>query len=425
MNINLRYININWINKIRYINISRVFIYNKRDVAFALFTFGIAINIFASIHVMYFWPIEAYCPLVTMPLFVFACLLSNSISTPIFTRKDFILPTLFSLLIQYYQSFVNAQNLVPYIISSSSIVMYYCMFSINKKKIFDSMTYISKCLAFFLIFSLFFFFIHYLGFNLPNIPSERGNYSYTNYFFFLFDDRELWNILLPRFNSVFLEPGHLGTTLVMILATQIGQWKKWYNIVMIIAAIFTFSLAAYCLAVILLFLRLWILRKKIMAKIIILISSISIVVGGSFLYNDGDNLLNTLIVSRLEMNDSGDDFKGNNRVSENFEKEFISFLSSSDVLLGRDMDYEGFGNSGYMVYIYDHGLLGLFGFLAFYYFAFRTGKDKRAIISAFILSMTNFWIRGYPLLLAFFFPYFLISQLEINIKEKNLLKNAQ
>ena len=162
-----------------------------------------------------------------------------------------------------------------------------------------------------------------------------------------------------------------------------------------------------------------------MAKIIILISSISIVVGGSFLYNDGDNLLNTLIVSRLEMNDSGDDFKGNNRVSENFEKEFISFLSSSDVLLGRDMDYEGSGNSGYMVYIYDHGLLGLFGFLAFYYFAFRTGKDKRAIISAFILSMTNFWIRGYPLLLAFLFPYFLISQLEINIKEKKLLKNAQ
>ena len=51
-------------------------------------------------------------------------------------------------------------------------------------------------------------------------------------------------------------------------------------------------------------------------------------------------------------------------------------------------------------------------FLVFYFFAFRTGRDKRAIIAAFVLSLTNFWIRGYPMLFAFVYPYFIISQLD-------------
>ena len=116
---------------------------------------------------------------------------------------------------------------------------------------------------------------------------------------------------------------------------------------------------------------------------------------------------------RLEVSDTGDDFKGNNRVSENFEKEFESFLNSSDVLFGREMDYEGAGNSGYSVYIYDHGMVGFALFLFFYFFSFRTGKDVRAIITAFVLALTNFWIRGYPMLFAFVFPYFMISQMDL------------
>ena len=114
-------------------------------------------------------------------------------------------------------------------------------------------------------------------------------------------------------------------------------------------------------------------------------------------------MLNNLIVMRLEVSDTGDDFKGNNRVSEDFEKEFESFLGSSDVLFGREMDYEGWGNSGYRVYIYDYGMAGFALFLLFYFFAFRTGRDIRAITTAFVLAMTNFWIRGYPMLFAFVF----------------------
>ena len=406
-----RYIDISKFKRCLYIDLNKYLVFGKRDIAIALFTTGIAINIFASIHVMYFWMIEAYCPFVTMPLFIMSVLLSRSTRTPIFTRTDFLLPTLLSLIVQYYQCLVNAQNIVPFIISTASLCMFYCMFRIDKEIAEKSLTKICKVFAGFLIISILFFFLHFIGVNLPNVSVERGNYSYTNFFFFLLDDRELWNILIPRFNSVFLEPGHMGTTIIMLLATQIGKWKKWYNVVLFVALLMSFSLAAYCLGVMLLFLRLWMLRRKIVLKVLGLVSFLGIIVGGSFVYNDGDNMLNNLIVMRLEVSDTGDDFKGNNRVSEDFEKEFESFLGSSDVLFGREMDYEGWGNSGYRVYIYDYGMAGFALFLLFYFFAFRTGRDIRAITTAFVLAMTNFWIRGYPMLFAFLYPYFIISQM--------------
>ena len=406
-----RYIDISKFRRYLYIDLNKYLVFGKRDIAIALFTIGIAINIFASIHVMYFWMIEAYCPFVTMPLFIMSVLLSRSTRTPIFTRTDFLLPTLLSLIVQYYQCLVNAQNIVPFIISTASLCMFYCMFRIDKEIAEKSLTKICKVFAGFLIISILFFFLHFIGVNLPNVSVERGNYSYTNFFFFLLDDRELWNILIPRFNSVFLEPGHMGTTIIMLLATQIGKWKKWYNVVLFVALLMSFSLAAYCLGVMLLFLRLWMLRRKIVLKVLGLVSFLGIIVGGSFVYNDGDNMLNNLIVMRLEVSDTGDDFKGNNRVSEDFEKEFESFLGSSDVLFGREMDYEGWGNSGYRVYIYDYGMAGFALFLLFYFFAFRTGRDIRAITTAFVLAMTNFWIRGYPMLFAFLYPYFIISQM--------------
>lgn len=406
-----RYIDISKFRRCLYIDLNKCLVFGKRDIAIALFTIGIAINIFASIHVMYFWMIEAYCPFVTMPLFIMSVLLSRSTRTPIFTRTDFLLPTLLSLIVQYYQCLVNAQNIVPFIISTASLCMFYCMFRIDKEIAEKSLTKICKVFAGFLIISILFFFLHFIGVNLPNVSVERGNYSYTNFFFFLLDDRELWNILIPRFNSVFLEPGHMGTTIIMLLATQIGKWKKWYNVVLFVALLMSFSLAAYCLGVMLLFLRLWMLRRKIVLKVLGLVSFLGIIVGGSFVYNDGDNMLNNLIVMRLEVSDTGDDFKGNNRVSEDFEKEFESFLGSSDVLFGREMDYEGWGNSGYRVYIYDYGMAGFALFLVFYFFAFRTGRDIRAITTAFVLAMTNFWIRGYPMLFAFLYPYFIISQM--------------
>lgn len=85
-----------------------------------------------------------------------------------------------------------------------------------------------------------------------------------------------------------------------------------------------------------------------MAKFLSIVILISAIVGGSFIYNDGDNMLHNLIILRLEIDDG--EMAGNNRVSKDFSTEYESFLQTSDVVFGRDYDYSNFGDSGYKVF---------------------------------------------------------------------------
>jgi hypothetical protein len=247
---------------------------------------------------------------------------------------------------------------------------------------------------------------------LPSCNAEFNDwYYYTNYYFFLLLDGAL-NQIIPRFHSIFLEPGHLGTAVVLLLSTQLGKWKKWYNVVLLVALFVSFSLAAYGLLTIIIFLHLWIKRKKILLRVAASLLLIAAVIGGSFLYNGGDNMLNTLIFMRLEVNDTGDDFKGNNRVSSTFETEYESYMQSSDIFFGRKVDNSIMGgNAGYRVYIYTYGIVGLVLCYLFYIIAMHRAPDTRAFISMLILSLVNFWIRAYPLWFGFFVPYYLFAYL--------------
>ena len=422
----IRYIDRSKLHRLLQFKLPNLLSFTREGTSYALFSVALLLNFFASIHVVYFWAVEAYMPLLTMPLNVLALLISRTIPNSPFQRNDFFFPLVLSIVVPFYQNIVNAMNWVPYFLAIMYAPMFYALFRLNKDLLRKTSTIVCKILALFLLVSMFFFFLYLIGYHLPGSSLVRGSYSYTNHYFFLLDDRDLW-LIIPRFHSVFMEPGHMGTTIVLLLATQIGEWKRWYNRILFFALFISFSLAAYGLLAILTFLRLWILRRKILIKGILLISFIAAVIGGSFLYNDGDNMLNQLIVMRLEMTDTGDDFEGNNRVSENFKKEFESYITTGDVLFGRDMPLGVWGNSGYRVYIYDFGLFGFLLVLIFYFFSFKSGKDIRCIVSAFILSLVNFWIRGYPLLMAFYLPYFILSQFEIDkdITRKPLQRDEQ
>lgn len=139
--------------------------------------------------------------------------------------------------------------------------------------------------------------LYILGFPLPSSPiaHETLMYSYTNYYFFLIDDRSFL-ILLPRFQSVFMEPGHLGTASVLLLLTQLGKWKKWYNVILLIATLMSFSLAAFVLLAIVLFINVWLKRKRILPKILLVVGILTSTAIVAIFYNDGDNMLNTLII---------------------------------------------------------------------------------------------------------------------------------
>ena len=130
---------------------------------------------------------------------------------------------------------------------------------------------------------------------------------------------------------------------------------------------------------------------------------------GAIFYNDGDNMVNNLIMARLEISNDGT-IEGDNRVTDSFDAEYQSFLSSSDLLTGREYSMEkfGFGNSGYRVFLYDNGLIALILVALFYLsLAFSVRQtNKRIIFTMLTITLLTFIIRSSPLAYNYFIPLY-------------------
>lgn len=396
-----------------------IFLIKKINIARALFYIGILLAYWGSLLPWFLWKLDGIYSIPSAMLIFLSMLLSRTLKTPIFTRRDFQASILSYLALTVMMRIVNMNNINSYIGLCFNAVIFFSIFLLSLEEQKRLMKFLCITMASLLVVSIFFFVLYILGFNLPNSPiaNEALEYSYTNYYFFMIDDRSFF-ILLPRFNSVFLEPGHLGTASVLLLATQIGLWKKWYNIVLIVTIIMTFSLAAFVLFLLLMFLQVWIRRKSILPKIVFLLCFIAIVTVGSILYNDGDNLMNTLIIERLEVDDGK--LAGDNRVTDKFETEFNDFIKSDDILLGRDYDWRdfGWGNAGYRVFIYDNGLIILFMLIVFYICMILPSTEKRAITAMFIIGIASFWVRATPLSIYYFIPMYAFAYIGNNISEE-------
>lgn len=407
------------LRKLLTINVGSLVRWDKEKVSLALFYSAILLAFFWSANVSLLWPLTSVGTILASALLVVSMLISNSMKTSIFTRKDFLQPTILCLLVILQRNITMSKNIVGSIVSLFTLFVFIAILRLDPKYYSKLATLLCKFLGGFLAVSFAAFVLYLLGISLPGRSVDwNGQYFYTNYLLFLVDDRSLFEIV-PRFHSIFLEPGHMGTIIVLLLGTQIGHWDTWYNRMMMVAMFVSFSLAAYGLFVILLFLRMWMLRKKMLKSVILTLLGIAAVVGGSFIYKQGDNMLNQLIVLRLEVNETGDDIVGNNRVSQQFQSEFDKFVKSPDLFLGRGIwvDEEGSGNAGYKLYLYENGLLGFILVYLFYYFSMRKAKDKRAFWAMMILSLANFWIRSYPLWFAFYIPYFLMAHQNIDYKK--------
>ena len=94
---------------------------------------------------------------------------------------------------------------------------------------------------------------------------------------------------------------------------------------------------------------------------------------------------------------------------QNMGIEYESYLHSSDIVFGRDYDYSISGNSGYRVFIYEYGLVGLFLVIAFYLIFMLKTSDKRIFWSVALISFLCFWVRGYPLWYSVFIPFYVLS----------------
>jgi len=383
---------------------------DKKHLVKFTFNVGMTFAFIGSLHPWFMWSLGYMYVILPALLIFLALFLSHTMQNPVFDNKNWILPTFALLFLMIYYNIVQQSNINAYIAISFNLLLFLSLFRINRDMLDKLMTFIAKTMAWLMLFSIFFFFLYLMGFPLPSNHADFNDmqYSYTNYYFFLLDDRSLFSIV-PRFHSVFLEPSHLGVTTTLILMTQYGKWKKWYNVVLIVATLMTFSLEAYVLFAILIFTNLWVLGKKIFFKSIIAITLVASVVIISFYYNNGDNMINNLILLRLEVEDG--ELAGNNRVGISFDKEYENFSNSSDIIFGRaqSYDFSNEGNSGYKVYLYFYGLVGLFILILLHIFSVLDAKQYRLVVSAFIFIILDFIVRAYPLWYSVFVPFYCMA----------------
>ncbi|MCR4919002.1 MAG: hypothetical protein K5928_04180 [Prevotella sp.] len=394
------------------VNLRKLYTIDKADTVEALFFLCMALLYFGSLHPWFMWPMKDFVFLASAALAVAAFLIDNSRPHPALSTSELLLPSVLFLVLSLLIVFINDPN-PGYILTTLGSVVSMLLLLRGRGHILQRFCdWLTRAMATFMVVSILFFVLYLAGFPLPSRPDMFNNYQYSfqNYYLFMVNDASLFEIV-PRFQSVFLEPGHLGTAVVMLLMTQFGRWRRWYNVVLLFTAFISFSLAAYALLLMLIFLNLWVQRKHIIGKVLVTMAAMAVSVIVVLNYNGGNNLVNDLILLRLEVDDKTGTIVGNNRVTEDFEKEFDSYITTTDIFFGRDMKKAstGFGNSGYRVFIYENGIVATLLVLAFYIVSLRQYRDYRFFVSAMIILAATFWIRGYPLWYSYIIPIFVTA----------------
>lgn len=272
-------------------------------------------------------------------------------------------------------------------------------YSLTYKKTF--LRWLTRVYSSILAVSLVAFAMWMVGVNFPYTISRHFNEFYqpfTNYYLFVV---QVDMRFFTRFSSVFVEAGYVGMVSAILLYVNGYSWKKWENVVMTIALIWSFSLAGYLLYICGILLHLLTQNNgpmkffRTLVCIIVGISAAFAVVN----HLNGD-ILDDLILSRLEF-DSSKGVSGNNRNTRNFNRRFNNLNESGELVFGVGTEeYNkgryGFNNSSYKNFIVEQGYIGLILLWSAMFLYFRAYPSKRGR-NFMILMALSFLQRPYML----------------------------
>lgn len=266
-----------------------------------------------------------------------------------------------------------------------------------KKDIID---HITKYFGIMLAVSLGVFILSKLGIPFPHsiidFNTDTSYAAYNNYYFYI----QSTNAEGFRFYSIFLEPGHMTMGLAPLIYLNGYNLKNKYCTMLIIAQLFSFSLAGYLL---LFFGYIWQLltnskqeHKVRTVFVSTLIFSIFIFLTSHFFEED---IFSTLILDRLKIEDGN--IVGNDRMNKVFAEAFESYVASEEFLIGRgSYDAEAFsagghGNSGWQVFAFVYGLIGIIAVVLSYISPYL--KQKNLMTLGFCLFLILMLMgNGYP-----------------------------
>lgn len=278
----------------------------------------------------------------------------------------------------------------------------------DKKNADENLTFLAKGLSLILIPGFILYVMRLIGqLNIIGYPIQYGDgdisqtYIFMNYGFMLV---RLWEVEDFRFTSVFLEPGYIGSLISFMLYAGSYNFKKWYNIVLLVCLILSFSLAGYLVSFIGYILFLLSARKNI-KRILGFGILIYFVLLGTQYYNNGNNMMNELILSRLQY-DKETGLTGNNRSSQASDDIFTRVVSSGNILFG-DPSIKDMTGAGYKVFIVNKGMIPALLFFAFYHCIAFNRKKYGYSICFVILIVLTFLQAAYPASYSWVIPFLL------------------
>lgn len=382
----------------------------QKVVRWCLYT-GILVCYICSLSPWFTWSISNTYFVIVLPLFLVALALNRKMEHPLLRRTKVHISIAIYIAASFCMSLLGHYSFMGTAAMLLQVPIFYSILRFDREELMRLSDFLCKAMGWMMCISIPFFVYHLAGGSLPHqfAYNEKLQYTFDNFYFFMINDSN--ERIIPRFHAFFLEPGHVGTACTFLLLTQIGRWKRWYNIVLAFTSIITLSLAAYVLMVMAFFLSAWIRKRAVVGKVLITATFVGAFFIFAMNYNRGVNVVNMLIVERLSIGDDGK-MEGDNRVNNEFKKEFDRYIESGEILTGgpKSMDKFEWGNAGYRVFIYSYGIITTLLVILFA-FSITKGAHMRPKWGMLIIAAATFWARANPFHYFFFVPLFMMAQI--------------
>lgn len=363
------------------------------NLQYNLFKFSLLILFLQSMFAWFLWGQLVFALVLAVCLSILFAFSSVDV---ISYKESNLITILLLVIIQIYV--VRDLNLNALISALLRIVIISIVFLLKDQIKIDLFNFFTKAFAVLLSISLFAWILFLLGISLPHSFTDynAGQYRFDNYFFFLKNLSQFERV--PRFSSVFLEPGQLGIVTSFFLYGNRFEIKRKAILIIFIATLFTFSLAAYVLSLFAAFAFMLLKTKK---PVFYIVSLMGILFAGHHFFinlNNGDNIVNNLIIERLYID--GGNLVGYNRFSLDMDNYFYNFVQTYDVFTGVGAEkYQMFflgANAGYKVFILQYGIIGTLTVFLFY---LSVVLNYKSILSTtfFLVYIFCFIQAAYPL----------------------------
>lgn len=374
-----------------------------------LFFFSLLLLFYDSMYAYFLWNIKT--DYITVFAF-FSGILYHIIYRQVgFNRKKYLVASLFFLVSMLYADSINSGILILRLLKTAVLYMVLTI-TIDRKK--ELLKIITTSFSVIMGVSIVAFFLGMIV-NLPSFGSlsfNDGQYEFTNYLLYI----KPYSVLdIYRFNSIFLEPGHVAMIAAYLLFANDFDFKhNKYLIPIFIAVVVSLSLAGYVLVVAGYLLSLFPKSKKRgrLQKLFYFALLLLSVYYLASVDNGGSNVLNDTIFSRLQY-DTEKGIVGNNRTTAVADVYFEEAIKSGEIITGYGRkEYneivnseEFFGGAGYKIYMLKNGIIGTILVFMFYLFVAEAGPNKKKLRLMLLLYSFSFLQRAYPEWWAWILPF--------------------